>query len=143
MLQTLLEPLMRVAKAHSRGKEEYVQGVVRPRGARGRLPWGCGACLSGKAVTTRAAMPAPPDHINQTTHLTASRAPTPSTQQVTDLLERFGTVEEKFQQAGATEQEMIDALRKAHANNHQARFVAVGRRAGARDPSQCARSVRQ
>lgn len=28
MLQTTLEPLMRVAKAHSRGKEEYAHGVV-------------------------------------------------------------------------------------------------------------------
>jgi hypothetical protein len=28
MLQTLLEPLMRVAKAHSRGKEEYAHAVV-------------------------------------------------------------------------------------------------------------------
>jgi hypothetical protein len=38
---------------------------------------------------------------------------------VGDLLEQFASVEEKFQQAGATEQEMIDALRKSYANNHQ------------------------
>lgn len=28
MLQTSLEPLMRVAKAHARGKEEYARSVV-------------------------------------------------------------------------------------------------------------------
>jgi hypothetical protein len=74
MLQTTLEPLMRVAKAHSRGKEEYAHGVVG------------------------------------------------------DLLEQFASVEEKFQQAGATEQEMIDALRKAYANNHQVGAAPAGPR---------------
>jgi hypothetical protein len=74
MLQTTLEPLMRVAKTHSRGKEEYAHGVVG------------------------------------------------------DLLEQFASVEEKFQQAGATEQEMIDALRKAYANNHQVGAAPAGPR---------------
>lgn len=44
---------------------------------------------------------------------------------VGDLLEQFASVEEKFQQAGATEQEMIDALRKAYSNNHQVGGVEV------------------
>lgn len=66
----------------------------------------------------------------------------PPQTQVGDLLEQFASVEEKFQQAGATEQEMIDALRKSYANNHQVGgWVCVlgrgaGRSAGGRDGRQ-------